>query len=362
MLPRPGLGCRLVPPAELTPCVQWALPRCRPDRASWILSQVTERVQAGRGAEIVAGTASWASDTGTAPLLAVAMVVEQAAGAATLLLLQTVSAQELQRVVAAQRQVGGPFAQAPAGAASAAAISDPQHLIQPLFEPVLQRLRAQGVSFLQAACDEPSQAGLLQAAGFEPLADLALMVLPAAEFAGLNGCAAAEAASPVPPAGLQWIALEAIGDDWEDLFSAVAADTFIETADCPRLSEFRTAEEIVAGYRTAPSFDRRLSRLLRVDDQWAGCLVLTRNETRGQGELGEQASVALELTYMGLKPECRGRRLAACLLAETVRVATHLGASQIVLAVDVENLAARASYWRFGWRDVAHERVWGRQV
>ena len=78
MLPHSGIGCRLVPPAELTPCLRWALPRCRLDRASWILSQVTERVQAGRDAEIVAGTASWSSDTASEHLLAAAMVVDQA--------------------------------------------------------------------------------------------------------------------------------------------------------------------------------------------------------------------------------------------------------------------------------------------
>ncbi len=191
------------------------------------------------------------------------------------------------------------------------------------------------------------------------------MALSSAGFAEATGVAAAEAAKGPAASMLQWVALDAIGEDWENEFSSVAAGTFIDTPDCPRLSDFRSADEIVAGYRAAPTFDRGLSKLLRVDEQWAGCLVLTRHET--QGIIGEDASdsestVALELTYMGLKPEFRGRGLAACLLAETLRVATRIGAEQILLAVDQANQPARASYQRLGWRDVAVESVWGRRV
>lgn len=347
MSPSFGLCCRLVPEEELMPCLQWAMPRCRIDQAAWMFSQVTERVEAGRASEIIAGTVSWSSGAGTkTELLAAVMAVQQDPTAATLLLLQTVSAAELQ-------VKNGDHPE----------ISDPRDLIQPLLEPVLERLRRLGITFLQATCDEPQQGDLLRAASFEPLAELALMVLPAADFARAAWLAAAELAhSPVSPSTLQWTALESIGNDWENLFTCVAANTFNDTADCPRLGEFRDAEEIVASYRTAPTFDRKLSKLLRVKEQWAGCLVLARSEASAFNSAGYEPSNALELTYMGLRPECRGQRLSAALLAETVREATHLGASQIMLGVDRQNLPARACYQRFGWREVAQERVWGRRV
>jgi len=367
MLPPTGICCSLVPLAELTPCLRWALPRYRIDRASWILSQVMQRVQAGHSNQIVAGTVWRCSAAGTREQrLAAAIAVEQAAGAATLLLLQTVSAEELRRFSDSGSVVANDELASAAAADGILDGGDGRHLIRPLLEPVLQRLRSLHITFLQAACDEPRQATLLCAAGFEPLADLSLMRLSAADFARAVRVAAAEASSrPVTAAALQWVALEAIGPDWEHPFSSVAADTFIDTPDCPRLSNFRTAEEIVAGYRTAPSLDRRLSKLLRVGDQWAGCLVLTRQTsaaTPGDDQPDAETAVALELTYLGLRPEFRGKRLAGCLLAEAVRVAQEIGAGQILLAVDQQNRPARTSYQHFGWRDVAQESVWGRRV
>ncbi len=163
MLPPSAICCRLIPLRELTHCLQWALPRYRIERASWILSQVTQRVQTGRSSEIVAGTASRCSEAGTLEhLLAAAIAIEQAAGAATLLLLQAVSAEELQRILDCDSQA---VALGPGTAWTADAdwiAADAQHLIRPLLEPVLQRLRALGITFLQAACDEPSQAALLR--------------------------------------------------------------------------------------------------------------------------------------------------------------------------------------------------------
>ncbi len=356
MLPPSGLCCCLVPTSELTQCLQWALPRYRLDRAFWILSQVTQRVQAGQAHQIVAGTAWCRGETGTlGERIAAVIATEQSAGAATLLLLQTVSAAELQQIVTST----GPNA-------PVAAHADERQLIRALFEPVLERLRSLGITFLQATCDEPAQATLLQAADFEQLAELSLMALPASAFAQAAQRTAAEAGNlAFSPAELQWVTLDSLGDDWEAIFALVAADTFTDTADCPRLSDFRSAEEIVAGYRTSPAFDRRLSKLLRVGQQWAGCLVLTRNAESTatlDGVADPDVQVALELTYMGLRPEFRGKRLAGYLLAETVRVATQIGAAQIMLAVDQQNRPARANYHRYGWRDVAQESVWGRRV
>jgi GNAT superfamily N-acetyltransferase len=387
--------CRLLVPNELTECLQWALPRYPLERASWILTQLTGLVQSGRTSQILgcAVLIDPLQPLDRKNVQAVAVAAVQSGGAANLLILQVNDELDTGRQETA---------------ADDSSLCDVQNQrdqqqrigkqrLKQLLDLLLRRLRDQSVTFLQSACNTHEQAGLLDKAGLQPLADLSLMVLTSDMYGGVigpagwsrisgrndgsdyvsgNSCGSTPAAAAPP---LEWIRLEAI-DDWPAVFSAVAASTFIDTRDCPLLSKYRSADEIVDGYRTAPGFDPALSRLLRLDGQWAGCLVLTRHsdlasepatepatktaaEPAGEsGDGGPAATVALDLTYMGLIPEFRQKRLSAVLLAETVRVAAQIGAYQIVVAVDKANRPAVASYQRFGWREIAAESVWGMRI
>lgn len=350
--------CRLLAPQELTQCLQWVLPLYPLQRASWILNELTRLVQSGRTGEILA--AAVLHRPAAAPdrnnLLAAAIVIPQAASAATLLVLQYVDASQ----PAEPSRMAGNAPNRVDGDSADERLSIIGHLLR----PILGRLRKMGVTFLQAACDGPDQGELLRLGGFEQLADLSLMALPRGAFAEAARLADLAAKNPKlanRPGVAQWAASPAVGENWPELFSSIAAATFVDTRDCPLLGGYRSAEEIVQCYRRAAVSDPSLCRLLRFDGAWAGCLVLTRHGAQ-PGDANEAPSAALELTYMGLVPEYRRRGLSARLLAETVRLAAELDASQVVLAVDQKNRPATTVYQRLGWRQVASESVWGLRV
>jgi ribosomal protein S18 acetylase RimI-like enzyme len=215
---------------------------------------------------------------------------------------------------------------------------------------------------------------MLAAGGFEPLANLVMMSLEADQFAAASESAGEKAPRSDAAETVTWVNLGRLGDDWPVHLKDVAGRTFIDTQDCPRLSDFRTADEVVQGYTEAACFDRRLASLMRVGGDWAGCLILTAHpdsanpdsadpdSTAKNAPVSPSESGAIELTYMGLVPEYRGKGLAGQLLAKTISSAKAAGASRVVLAVDRDNRPAAAIYQRLGWREVIGETVWGRKI
>lgn len=330
---------------ELNECLQWVLGHYSLERASWIVNRLTSHVQNGGASGIVVAATSMID--GEVPLAGpirvdrqrlcgVAIAIRQPGNSATLLAMQVTG-----DAVASE-----------------------------LITPLIERLSQTGATFIQSGCDDQAQASILSQGGFEPLADLVMMSLEADRFAP-----AAELASGTPPPNptahppIQWVALDELGEDWRVHLNEVATRTFIETRDCPRLSDFRSADDIVDGYVAAAHFDRRLACLLRVEDAWAGCLILTEHaapladKAPGDARQSDQPeSGALELTYMGLVPEFRRRGLASELMSKTISQAVASGASRIVLAVDRENRRAAEIYQRLGWSDVIGETVWGRKI
>jgi ribosomal protein S18 acetylase RimI-like enzyme len=238
-----------------------------------------------------------------------------------------------------------------------------------LLAPLIERLSQAGITFIQSGCDDDSQGKLLTAGGFEPLADLVMMSLEAEKFCNASEATGCDIAGQSMSDPVTWVEMEQLGEDWRMHLNDVTAQTFIDTRDCLRLSDFRSANDIVQGYVEAKHFDPRLASLMRVGDQWAGCLILTAHpaEAGANGSGGDDAappaeSGAIELTYMGLVPQYRGKRLAGHLLAKVVQHATTSEAARIVLAVDRDNHPAATIYRRLGWRDVIAETVWGRKI
>lgn len=330
---------------QLHPCLQWVLAHYTVERASWIVNRLTSHVQQG-GASGIVVTATLMADSENSEgihteidpekLCGVTIAIRQPGNSATLLAFQVVGDATSSEVLA----------------------------------PLVDRLAQAGVTFIQSGCDDDGQANVLAAGGFEPLANLVMMSLEADQFAAASETALQrDAAEPVT-----WVNLDRLGEDWRVHLNDVAGRTFIDTQDCPRLSDFRTADEIIQGYTDAACFDQRLASLMRVGGEWAGCLILTAHPDSADPDSADPDSTAknapilpsesgaIELTYMGLVPEYRGKGLAGQLLAKTIGSAKAAGASRVVLAVDRDNRPAAAIYQRLGWREVIGETVWGRKI
>lgn len=345
MSDHPQRASHLVRLDRLQPYLQWLLARYSLERATWIVQRLTTHVQqvGARGLVAVASTIV-DSDPGNPDgpvdpvddeqLCGVAIAIRQPGGAATLLGIQL----------------------------------NPEVAPHELLQPLTQELKRSGVSFLQSGCDDDGQARVLLAAGFARLADLSLMTLQSDQF-GQADAAAEQQAAQTAADSIAWVTLDRLGDRWRSMLTAVAGQTFVDTLDCPRLSDYRSSDAIVQSYVEAPTFDQRLASLLRVGQRDAGCLILTAHSPHGSGDpepTSAQApaiqTVTMEITYMGLVPGFRGKRLAGHLIRRAIDQSVAYGAGRIVLAVDHQNGPAVSIYRRLGWRDVLVESVWGMKI
>jgi len=333
---------RLVRLEMLNECLQWVLAHYSMERASWIVNRLTSHVQTSGATGIFVAATSISDgmvDSSTAidrqSLCGVAIAIRQPGNSATLLALQVIGDATPDEVLA----------------------------------PLVEKLSQTGVTFIQSGCDDDWQGTMLASGGFEPLADLVMMSLEAEQFCDANKIVGHSDAEPATLNPVTWVELEQLGQDWRMHLDDIAAQTFIDTKDCPRLSDFRSAADIVQGYVEAVHFDHRLASLMRVGDQWAGCLILTAHPSEASvqataGDATDHPSElgAVELTYMGLAPRYRGKGLSGHLLAKAIRQATSVGAARVVLAVDRDNHPAATIYRRLGWREVIGETVWGRKI
>jgi len=298
---------RDVPPGELTNCLQWLLPHVTVARASWIVAQLTARVQRQRVSDILAVEQSC-----NEIVIAAGIAMVQPASSATLLAIQDEDLPD-------------------------------SRTESPLMDNLVGRMRSLGVRFVQASSDSADEQLTLGRNGFTKIADLVFLVLEADVFGRLD-----------PIGDRDDVVFETVGDNTEamGIVCDVAARSFLETADCPRLSLFRSPEEIVEGYRMSLNFDPTLWRIVRSKGEVVGCLLLAVHPPEG----------AVEISYMGLVPQWRRRGLGRSILRHAYAIANARRAPRMVLAVDRENLPAVELYRRQGWSEAAGETVWGLRI
>ena len=147
--------------------------------------------------------------------------------------------------------------------------------------------------------------------------------------------------------------------DWPDGYSAEPFDgqqraelvalleaTYIDTLDCPGLVGLREAADILAGHECVGDKAEHRWLVLRNEGEAVGVVMLNPSP----------ASDTVELVYLGLSPQARGKSLASKLLRAGL---AHLGRRKertITLAVDQRNRPAVSLYEREGFR-VALERI-----
>ncbi len=126
-------------------------------------------------------------------------------------------------------------------------------------------------------------------------------------------------------------------------FAQTLHATYERSLDCPALTNLRPIPDVIAGHQAAGEFDPRLWELLRVEGRSAACLLLARLT----------ALHSVELVYMGVRPEYRGRGLGTLLLRRALQHCRAVGAARLTLAVDDHNEPAKRLYALFGLQPVA---------
>ena len=146
------------------------------------------------------------------------------------------------------------------------------------------------------------------------------------------------------PAPIRWLHYSAQS---HNLFKEIIKQTYRDSLDCPELENLRDMEDVLCGHKVAGQFDPTGWKLLLADGNPAGVLILSPLK-KGR---------TVELTYMGLCPEARGKGYAQCLLAEALHYAQHGQMENITLAVDCRNRPALHLYQQFGFFEILRRSV-----
>ena len=213
-----------------------------------------------------------------------------------------------------------------------------------------QSQKANGIHLAQILLPSAATklAGILtERCGFWPLADL-LYLQKRCRRRG-NGPIAL-------PAGWRTEPYSAATHDW---FRVAVARSYESSLDCPELSGRREIEDVIAGHKAAGEFRPSLWRVLLREDGGghvtpAGVLLLSG--------LGVAGTAGVELVYLGLTPEARGRGFGERLLsvAQAAAAATHGGT--LALAVDARNTPALRLYRQGGLRQVQTRQAFLRDL
>lgn len=135
-------------------------------------------------------------------------------------------------------------------------------------------------------------------------------------------------------------------------FARLIEATYRGSRDCPLLEGLRTGEEALASHRQSGTFQ---------PEHWQ---IFTETTTDGVTEdvaiclLNEHPEQdAVELTYFGVAPQCRGRGWGRKVVQDALQRATATGRGAMFLAVDAENHYANSIYAEFSFVELARRRV-----
>ena len=136
---------------------------------------------------------------------------------------------------------------------------------------------------------------------------------------------------------------------WQDysaanhaVFADVIERTWQESLDCPEMDDTRTIEETIESYKAAGKFTRSCWSLLSVRDEPAGVCLLSPL----------LADNSIELTYMGIVPEYRGKGLGRIMINRALSLSAIDGYKLMTLAVDAHNHYAWQIYKASGFKDM----------
>jgi len=179
----------------------------------------------------------------------------------------------------------------------------------------------------EAGTSAASRLGAFLAADFTELATLDYLNRPLPRRG--------EALKPTLPAGVTI-------DPWrrgDSTLISVLDASYERTLDCPGLCGLRRTEDILAGHLAAGRFVPGLWSILRTGARAVGALLLSPSHSGGE----------IDLVYLGLAPEVRGRGFGRLLLSHGLHQLAGRREALIALAVDRSNAPAARLYERSGF-------------
>ena len=169
-------------------------------------------------------------------------------------------------------------------------------------------------------------------AGFESMAELIY----------LSGAPRRAASPPQLPPAFRWAHYS---ESTHDDFVRTIHESYRDGLDCPALNGIRDMRDVIEGHKgSGGEFEPKLWSLLLEANIPRGVLLLS---TSGRGD------EVMELIYLGLTPESRGRKLGGILFRQALSEAAGRGNDRLSLAVDAKNIPALKLYYRNGMARVA---------
>jgi len=116
--------------------------------------------------------------------------------------------------------------------------------------------------------------------------------------------------------------------------------SYIDTLDCPGLCDLREIDDVIDSHQATGEYDPALWWVIEHNAQPHGALLLARYADQS----------VMELVYIGLSPQLRGKRLGRTLMARAVRAASQAAVAEMTCAVDTRNAHAIRLYDALGFR------------
>lgn len=187
------------------------------------------------------------------------------------------------------------------------------------------------VALAQALVDpaEHHEEAIFKAGGFQRMAELDYLERPIPRFGSVT-----------PPELPPDTTIESWNESDREMLEALLERTYEHTLDCPGLSELRKTSDILDGHLASGTHTPEWWLILRINGRPEGTLLLNR------GSDGD----TIELVYLGLGVESRGRGFARLLLTHGLSLLDNDRSRSIVLAVDRANMPAIRLYRRAGFR------------
>jgi ribosomal protein S18 acetylase RimI-like enzyme len=190
----------------------------------------------------------------------------------------------------------------------------------------VQALEAFGVAMTQTLLIDRSApiVPLLESAGFNYLADLLYLSGDALRNVG-------------PPSDdLEFVAFH---ETQRSRLIDLLEQTYLDSHDCAAMNGKRDIDDVLDGYRGTGNYRPENWLIVREGARDVGALLLADEPVAGH----------LELIYMGVAPQARGRGVGNQIARQALRIAGRAGRDRVLLAVDAANGPALAMYGRAGY-------------
>lgn len=207
--------------------------------------------------------------------------------------------------------------------------------LQQAVDAYLDRAR---IGLIQAIVDSRSviEGIRLTHAGYQHLADLDYLVCDADRF-------------PRHPPTTR-LRFQAFRPGNEQQLAELVERTYHGTLDCSRLDPARPVTEVLQSYRRTGVYRPQWWFLAQLDGDDIGCLLLADHPAHAQ----------VELMYIGIVSEHRGRGWGLHATRHAQWVTGHAGRQRLILAVDDSNWPARNVYLQAGFQKCDRQSVYVR--